>query len=163
ITTAASPASRLAPFATVIDLYQAGLGLPPARGRTARAQVVHRLHHLMTRAGLSDERAREVSTDLDRAMELRDGLGVAREAADRLGAAATPLAIATVFARSGGNPLFVEELAQAVRDAGPRGEDVPATARDVVSARIDRLPIKAKTALRYASVLGGTVRTRLLE
>jgi len=55
-----------------------------------------------------------------------------------------------VFARSGGNPLFVEELAQAVRDAGPRGEDVPATARDVVSARVDRLPIKAKTALRYA-------------
>jgi tetratricopeptide (TPR) repeat protein len=82
---------------------------------------------------------------------------------DRLGDAATPLAIATVFARSGGNPLFVEELAQAVRDAGPRGEDVPATARDVVSARVDRLPIKAKTALRYASVLGGTVRTRLLE
>jgi tetratricopeptide (TPR) repeat protein/tRNA A-37 threonylcarbamoyl transferase component Bud32 len=252
ITTAASPVSRLAPFATVIDLYQVALGLPPARGRTARAQVAHRLHHLMTRAGQSDERAREVATDLDRAMELRDGLGVAREAADlrprisaglatfrtlmtsrerpallviedihvidspslevmrhalampaagaelliltarpegapppevdavialddlsgadlralitdRLGDAATPLAIATVFARSGGNPLFVEELAQAVRDAGPRGEDVPATARDVVSARVDRLPLKAKTALRYASVLGGTVRTRLLE
>ncbi|HEX3764411.1 MAG TPA: AAA family ATPase, partial [Kofleriaceae bacterium] len=252
ITTAASPASRLAPFATVIDLYQAALGLPPARGRMARAQVVHRLHHLMIRAGYADERVREITTDLDRAMELRDGLGVAREAADlrprisaglttfrtlmtsrdrpallviedihvsdsaslealrqvlampaagaellvltlrpegppppavdgvialddlsgaelralitdRLGDAATPLAIATVFARSGGNPLFVEELAQAVRDAGPRGEDVPATARDVVSARIDRLPIKAKTALRYASVLGGMVRTRLLE
>ncbi len=252
ITTAASPASRLAPFATVIDLYQAALGLPPARGRTARVQVAHRLHHLMARAGLSDERAREVTIDLDRAMELRDGLGVAREAADlrprisaglatfrtlmtsrerpallviedihvidspslevmrhalampaagaelliltarpegapppavdavialddlsgadlralitdRLGDAATPLAIATVFARSGGNPLFVEELAQAVRDAGPRGEDVPATARDVVSARVDRLPLKAKTALRYASVLGGMVRTRLLE
>jgi len=36
----------------------------------------------MARAGLSDERAREVTIDLDRAMELRDGLGVAREAAD---------------------------------------------------------------------------------
>src|SRR5262249_30133352 len=79
---------------------------------------------------------------------------------DRLGGAATPLAIATVFARSGGNPLFVEELAQAVRDADA-GEDVPATARDVVSARVDRLPPKAKTALRFASVLGGGVRTRL--
>lgn len=68
-----------------------------------------------------------------------------------------------MLARSGGNPLFVEELAQAVRDAGPAGEDVPASARDVVSARVDRLPPKARTALRYASVLGGTVRARLLE
>ena len=253
ITTAASPASRMAPFATVIDLYQAALGLPPSRGRTARAQVVHRLYPLLSRTGLSDERARAITTDLDRAMELRDGLGVAaREGADlrprisaglsafrtvmtsreqpallviedihltdsaslevmrhalampapgaellvlttrpegppppavdgvialsdlagadlralitdRLGDAASPLAIATVFARSGGNPLFVEELAQAVRDAGSAGEDVPATARDVVSARVDRLPVKAKTALRFASVLGGTVRARLLE
>ncbi|HMG22168.1 MAG TPA: protein kinase [Kofleriaceae bacterium] len=252
ITTASSPASRMAPFATVIDLYQAALGLPPARGRGARAQVVHRLYHLMMRAGLPEERARAVTTDLDRAMELRDGLGVAREVADlrprisaglatfrtimtsrerpaltivedvhladsaslevmrhtlampaagpellvlttrpegppppavdaaialddlagpdlralivdRLGDAASPMAIATVLARSGGNPLFVEELAQAVRDAGAGGEDVPASARDVVSARVDRLPVKAKTALRYASVLGGTVRARLLE
>ena len=252
VTTAASPASRMAPFATVIDLYQAALGLPPARGRVARAQVVHRLYHLMTRAGFSDERARAVTVDLDRAMELRDGLGVAtrevadlrprisaglaafrtlmtsrerpalivvedihladsasleamRQAlampasgaellvlttrpegpppppvdavlalgdlagadlraliADRLGDAATPAAVATVLARCGGNPLFIEELAQAVRDAGA-AEDVPATARDVVSARVDRLPAKAKTALRFASVLGGTVRTRLLE
>ena len=36
---------------------------------------------------------------------------------DRLGDAATPITIATVLARGGGNPLFVEELAQAVRDA----------------------------------------------
>ncbi|HMG56292.1 MAG TPA: tetratricopeptide repeat protein, partial [Kofleriaceae bacterium] len=83
--------------------------------------------------------------------------------ADRLGSAATPLAVATVLARGGGNPLFIEELAQAVRDAGAAGEDVPASARDVVSARIDRLSPKARTALRFASVLGGAVRARLLE
>jgi serine/threonine protein kinase/tetratricopeptide (TPR) repeat protein len=252
-TAAASPVSRLAPFATVIDLYQAALGLPPARGRNARAQVVHRLQRAMIDAGLSAERARTVATDLDRAMELRDGIGVAarevadlrprisagfasfrtvftsRErpaltivedihladsaslevlrhtlampaqgaellvltarpegppppdsdavlvlgdlvgndlralAADRLGDAASARTIATVLARSGGNPLFIEELAQAVRDAGAAGEDIPATARDVVSARLDRLPPKAKTALRFASVLGGSVRVRLLE
>ncbi|HET9627065.1 MAG TPA: AAA family ATPase, partial [Kofleriaceae bacterium] len=250
---AASPASRLAPFATVIDLYQAALGLAPARGRTARAEVVRRLHHLMTRAGVPEDRVRVVVTDLDRAMELRDGLGVAaREVADlrprlsagiaafrtamasrarpaltiiedihladtasvevlrhtlgmpalgpellvlttrpegppppaadlvitlgdlvgqelrtliadRLGDQATPMAIAAVLARGGGNPLFIEELAQAVRDAGPAGEDVPASARDVVSARIDRLTGKAKAALRFASAIGGTVRVRLLE
>ena len=249
-TTAASPASRMAPFATVIDLYQVALGLPPARGRGARAELVNRLAHWMTRAGTPTERAREVAMDVDRAMELRDGLGIgAREAADlrprisaglavfraamhhgpaltvvedihladtaslevlrhtttmpahgaellvmtsrpdgapppavdlvltigdlvghelrmlitdRLGDAATPLAIATVLARGGGNPLFVEELAQAVRDAGG-ASDVPASARDVVSARVDRLSRKAKAALRFASVLGGTVRVRLLE
>src|SRR5262249_5960418 len=83
--------------------------------------------------------------------------------ADRLGDAATPRAIAAVLARGGGNPLFIEELAQAVREAGAAGEDIPATARDVVSARTDRLPPKAKTALRFASVLGRTVRVRLLE
>src|SRR5262249_28748571 len=74
--TAASPAGRLAPFSLIIDLYQAALGLAPARGRAARAQLVQRLTHLMTEAGASGERARAVALDLDRAMELRDGVGV---------------------------------------------------------------------------------------
>ena len=250
-TTAATPAGRLAPFAMVIDLYQAALRIPPSRGRGARAQVTHRLYQLLTGVGVPAERARAVTTDLDRAMELRDGVAVgARETADlrprisaglaayrsamasherpaltvvedvhladtaslevlrhllampargpellvltarpeglqppevdatielgdlagvdlralivdRLGDAATPTAIATLLARGGGNPLFLEELAQAVRDSG--AEHVPASARDVVSARIDRLPAKAKTALRFAALLGGTVRVRLLE
>ena len=253
IATAASPASRLAPFALVIDLYQAALGLAPARGRAARRQVVDRLLHLMSRGGVSTPRARAVAIDLDRAMELRDGLGVGapevadlrprisaglaafrvamadRERplltiiedvhqadsaslevlrhtlavpahgpellvltarpegapppvvdtvitigdlvggelraliADRLGDAGTPVNIAAVLARGGGNPLFVEELADAVRDAGASGEDVPASARDVVMARMERLSAGARAALRFASVLGGVVRTRLLE
>ncbi len=255
ITCAASPASHLTPFALVVDLYQAALRLPPARGRSARAQVVRRLMHLLLDAGVATERARAITTDLDRAMELRDGEAVgAREAADlrprlavglarfrtvgldrerplvtviedvhlsdsaslevlrhnltmpatgpellvmtarpeeprpeallptdlsislgdlvggelraliadRLGDAATPLNIAAVLSRGGGNPMFVEELALAVRDAGKSGEEVPASARDVVSARIDRLPPKARAALRFAAVLGGGVRARLL-
>jgi hypothetical protein len=250
VMTAGTPASRSAPFALVIDLYQAALGLPPARGRHARAQVVQRLHHLMLEAGVPEERARIIATDLDRAMELRDGVAVGTPEvadlrprisaglaafrtsmvdrnrplltviedihyadgasievlrhtlavpaqgpellilttrpdgppppavdatiavgdlvggelraliSDRLGDAATPLNIAAVIARGGGNPLFVEELAQAVREAG---DDVPATARDVVAARIDRLTPKAKAALRLAAVMGGTLRARLLE
>lgn len=248
IMTGANPASQLAPFALVIDLYQAALGLPPARGRAARAQTVQRLLHLMKEAGTADERARVIATDLDRAMELRDGLGVSPEVADlrprisaglaafraamvdrnrplltiiedihlsdgaslevlrhtlgvtalgpelllltarpegatpavdvvinvgdlsgadqkalitdRLGDAATPLNIATVMQRGGGNPLFIEELAQAVREAG--GE-VPATARDVVAARVARLSAKARMALNFAALLGGSIRARLLE
>ncbi|HUS28317.1 MAG TPA: protein kinase, partial [Kofleriaceae bacterium] len=249
VMTAANPASRYAPFALVIDLYQAALGLAPARGRVARQQVVHRLLHTLKEAGMADERSRVVATDLDRAMELRDGVALSSELADlrprisaglaafrtamidrqrpmltiiedihlsdsasievlrhtlavtalgpellvltgrpdvqipppvdvvieigdlvgpdlralvtdRLGDAATPLNIAAVLARGGGNPLFVEELAQAVRE---QGEDVPATVRDVIAARIDRLSTKAKIALRFGAVLGSTVRARLLE
>jgi serine/threonine protein kinase/tetratricopeptide (TPR) repeat protein len=250
VLTAANPASHHAPFALVIDLYQAALGLPPQRGRHARSQLVQRLLHLMREAGAPEGRARAVATDLDRAMELRDGVGlgapevadlrprlsagltafraamtdrerplltviedihladspsleVLRHAlavsapgpellvlttrpegppppavdvvigvgdlvgadlraliADRLGDQATPIHIAAVLARGGGNPLFVEELAQAVREAG---DDVPASARDVISARLDRLSPAAKVAVRLSAVLGETVRARLLE
>ena len=82
--------------------------------------------------------------------------------ADRLRDAATPMNIAAVLARGGGNPLFVEELADAVRDADPQ-EEVPASAREVISARLERLSERARAALRFASVLGGSVRARLLE
>jgi len=253
VTTGASLANQLAPFALLIDLYQAALGLPPTRGRAARGQVVQRLLHLLVNAGVNNERAKAVAMDLDRAMELRDGvsigapevadlrprisagLAVFRSAmadrkrplltliedihqadsaslevlrhtlavpamapellvltarpdgaspppvdgvlavgdlvggelraliADRLGDQATPYNIAAVLARGGGNPLFVEELAQAVKEAGASGEDVPASARDVVSARIEKLSTKARTALRFAAVLGATIRVRLLE
>jgi len=253
IRTAASPASKLAPFALVIDMYQAALGLPPARGRQARRQLVERLLHLMTGSGLPGSRARAIASDLDHAMELRDGLSVGapevadlrprisagltafriamadrerplltivddlhqsdsaslevlRHAlaipatgpelmvltgrpegldaphvdavinlgdlvggelraliADRLGEQATPYNIAAVLARGGGNPLFVEELAQAVRDAGDSGVDIPATARDVVLARMERLSQGARTILKYAAVIGGAARVRLLE
>jgi tetratricopeptide (TPR) repeat protein len=235
----------------VIDLYQAALGLPPARGRAARAQVVQRMLHLMGKGGVSTPRARAVAIDLDRAMELRDGMGVGAPEvadlrprisaglaafrvamsdrqrplltviedvhhadsaslevlrhtlavpaagpellvltarpegsvpvtdatitvgdlvggelrmliADRLGEIASPMNIAAVLARGGGNPLFIEELADAVRDADPQ-EEVPASAREVISARLERLSERARATLRFASVLGGSVRARLLE
>jgi tetratricopeptide (TPR) repeat protein/tRNA A-37 threonylcarbamoyl transferase component Bud32 len=79
---------------------------------------------------------------------------------DRLGDAASPVAVAAVIARAGGNPLFVEELAAAVREAGA---DVPATARDVIVARIDRLSPAARTVVQFAAVAGGAVRARILE
>ena len=66
-----------------------------------------------------------------------------------------------MIARAGGNPLFVEELATAVREAG--GGRVPATARDVIAARVDRLPPAAKTVLQFAAVAGDGVRVRILE
>ncbi len=253
VTAASSPANRLAPFSVVIDLYQSALGLAPARGRAARRLVTDRLLHLLARAGVANELGRAVATDLDHAMELRDGvslgapevadlrprisaglatfrramadserplltiiedlhyadsasLGVLRHAlampapgaelmvltsrpetttlpavdatlelgdlvggelraliTDRLGDQATPFNVAAVLARGGGNPLFVEELARAVREAGPDGDDIPASARDVVVARVERLSPGARTVLRFAAVLGPWARIRLLE
>jgi serine/threonine protein kinase/tetratricopeptide (TPR) repeat protein len=253
ILTAANPATRHSPFALLIDHYQASLGVAPARGRAARAWFLQHLLHVLKEKRVPDDRAREVVTDLDRAMELRDGVGVGapevadlrpriaaglavfREAmtdpqrprltviedvhlgdgpslevlrhtlamptkgpelliltarpegaapptvdamvevgdligaelraliADRLGDASTPLNIAAVIARGGGNPLFVEELAQAVREGAADDSEIPASARDVVAARVDRLTPRAKAALRLASVMGGTVRARIVD
>jgi serine/threonine protein kinase/tetratricopeptide (TPR) repeat protein len=252
VSIAANPASRLSPFSLLIELYQAALGQAPARGRTARTQLSQRLHHTLKSAGVADELARAVATDLDRAMELQGGVGTgapevsdlrprlsaglatfraamhARERrrltviedihladgpslevlrhsfgapadgaelvilssrpegvappnvdaelvvedlvggelraliADRLGDAATPDNIAAVIARGGGNPLFVEELAGAVRDAGS-GAQVPGSARDVALARIDRLTPRARAAVRFAAAMNGVVRARIVE
>lgn len=81
--------------------------------------------------------------------------------ADRLADAANPAAIAAVIARAGGNPLFVEELAAAVSEAG--GTEAPPSARDVIAARVARLPPPAKAVLQYAAVAGDGVRARILE
>ncbi|HEX4452156.1 MAG TPA: protein kinase [Kofleriaceae bacterium] len=259
VSIAANPASRLSPFSMVIELYQAALGQPPSRGRTARTQLSQRLNHVLKSAGVADELARAVATDLDRAMELQGGVGTgapevsdlrprlsaglatfraamrARERrrltviedihladgpslevlrhslgapaegaelvilssrpeagedalhvdakvavedlvgaelraliADRLGPAATPEHIAAVIARGGGNPLFVDVLAGAVREAAERGDgasgsEIPASARDVALARIDRLSPRARAAVRFAAAMNGVVRVRIVE
>jgi tetratricopeptide (TPR) repeat protein/tRNA A-37 threonylcarbamoyl transferase component Bud32 len=257
----AGPATRLSPFCLVLDFVQAVLNLPPQRGRAARDKLSQRLVRVLRRGEIEPAVIRAVTGDLERAMELRDGvyapdaseladlpdrvgaaLTVVRRclralhvaesegyadrltaiivienlhhadatsllsmrpamanrehgselflittegeppswpfldevialgdlvggelralAVDRLGEAATALNVAGVIGRGGGTPLFVEELAAAAQRAG---EELPGTARDVVAARVDRLSAAAQTAVRYAAVLGETVRARFLE
>ncbi len=48
-----------------------------------------------------------------------------------------------------------------MREIGP--DEVPASARDVVVARVDRLPASAKGVLQHAAVIGQTFRQRILE
>ena len=55
--------------------------------------------------------------------------------------------------RSGGNPLFLQELLQAARSAGSV-EGLPDSIQGIVMADIDRLTTADRTILRYASVLG---------
>jgi predicted ATPase len=64
--------------------------------------------------------------------------------------------------RSGGNPLFLQELLHAVRGAGSV-EGLPDSIEGMITADIDRLPIAERRLLRYASVLGMSFDSALLE
>ena len=112
---------------------------------------------------LATARPEHASFPADVTIELADleGDELIALVTERLAEAATPTAINAVIARAGGNPLFVEELAAAVREAG--AAEVPPTARDVIAARVARLPPAAKTVLQYAAVAGDGVRVRILE
>lgn len=65
--------------------------------------------------------------------------------------------------RSGGNALFLVELARAdVAADGRASEHVPATIRDAVLARLRRVGDAAASTLRTAAVLGATIDLDLL-
>ena len=66
--------------------------------------------------------------------------------------------VAELHARTGGNPLFVEELTRHARETG-WGEEglahgVPVEVREVIGQRVDRLGEPAAEALAFAAVLG---------
>ncbi len=61
--------------------------------------------------------------------------------------------VAAIAKRAGGNPLFLQELAAASEAAGGL-ESLPESIEAVIAARIDRLGPRARTLLRYASVVG---------
>ncbi len=57
--------------------------------------------------------------------------------------------------RSGGNPFFLEELAALVASGGMvEGDELPATVRGLVSARLDRLSVAEGAVVEDAAVLG---------
>lgn len=77
-----------------------------------------------------------------------------------------PELLAALVEKTGGNPLFIEEVARSLRETDlSRGADalrIPPTILDVLAARIDRLPDLAKSALQTASVIGRDFTQRLL-
>ncbi|MCW0213491.1 MAG: AAA family ATPase [Pseudonocardia sp.] len=79
-------------------------------------------------------------------------------------AGADPATVALVADRTGGNPLFVRELARLIAAEGvaAAGHAVPAGVRDVLRRRLARLPGPAQTVLRQASVLGRDVDVDVL-
>src|SRR5690349_8592454 len=83
-------------------------------------------------------------------------------------AARTALAeetIAAMVERTGGVPLFVEELTRAVLESGGAkltGREIPATLHDSLMARLDRLG-PAKEVIQVGAVIGGDFSYELLH
>ncbi len=73
-----------------------------------------------------------------------------------------PDVLATVIERSGGNPLFLQELIAAAR-AGGAADTLPDTVEALISARIDTLSAADRSLLRYGAVLGGRFPMWLLQ
>lgn len=68
--------------------------------------------------------------------------------------------------RSGGNPLFLEELCQLLGAGGVPtgpGPDVPVTLHGLIEARVHRLPPEQAELLRAAAVIGNVIPYWLLE
>ncbi|HET9417410.1 MAG TPA: adenylate/guanylate cyclase domain-containing protein, partial [Candidatus Limnocylindria bacterium] len=71
------------------------------------------------------------------------------------GVAITDEATARVLERSGGNPLFLEELMHGEHSADPAGSHrLPASIHEMLLARLDALPALARRVLQVASVVG---------
>jgi tetratricopeptide (TPR) repeat protein len=108
------------------------------------------------------QRAHHLQLALDRlsARDVREIVGAV--AADRALADET---VATLVERTGGVPLFVEELTRAVLERGDAGREahtIPATLHDSLMARLDRLG-DAKELLQMGAVLGGEFSYELLR
>ncbi len=62
---------------------------------------------------------------------------------------------ARVVETAEGNPLFIEELAAAAAERpASRGDDLPTTIRELVSARLDCLPANERVVLLDAAIVG---------
>jgi DNA-binding CsgD family transcriptional regulator/tetratricopeptide (TPR) repeat protein len=74
-----------------------------------------------------------------------------------LGFPPTPARVDDVYTRAEGNPFFAEEV-MALGDA----DDVPATVRELLQARVDDLPVRSRRAVRAAAAAGRRVEHALL-
>ena len=96
-------------------------------------------------------------------LRLEELSGPARETLieDRLGESYDTKGATEVARRTGGNPLYIEELCRTIGEVG--WDATPATIRDSVVARIDRLSRRTRAVLQRAAVIGETFRSSILE
>lgn len=94
--------------------------------------------------------------------------GLTPDEAETLVVAATssaplrPHEVETLVTRAGGNPLFLHEILQVVRETGSV-EELPDSLGSVVSRSIDALPPLTRTILRYCAVLGRSFRIAIVQ
>jgi DNA-binding CsgD family transcriptional regulator/tetratricopeptide (TPR) repeat protein len=125
---------------------------------TYRSDELHRRHPV-----------RPLLADLERIPETERialaGLGRADLVELLIGLGRNDIDLATVsalLARTGGNPLYVEELVAAAPSAAALHSGLPATLADVVLARVGQLSAASQSVLRQAAVLGTELDDRLL-
>jgi tetratricopeptide (TPR) repeat protein len=96
-------------------------------------------------------------------LSLRDGGSVVQAICQQV--QLPPPLIHDILATAEGNPLFLEELAQAAVEQSNRQVSlaVPDTIQGALLARIDRLPQTTKRLLQTAAILGRSVSHWLLE
>ena len=70
--------------------------------------------------------------------------------------------LGALSSRAAGNPLFMLELAAAVRGAGSMG-GLPATLEGLVASRVDRLSASDRQVLRYAAVIGSRFSPQMVR
>src|SRR5207302_8584793 len=63
--------------------------------------------------------------------------------------------------RTGGNPLFLEEVTRSLVETG--AARIPPTVEDVLMARVDRLPAGLKVVLQTTAVIGPEFSKTVLE
>jgi TOMM system kinase/cyclase fusion protein len=68
--------------------------------------------------------------------------------------AADPGLVEAVASRTDGVPLFVEEVLHAIGRQGEAAGQVPATVRELLTARLDALSARARTTVQVAAALG---------
>jgi DNA-binding CsgD family transcriptional regulator/tetratricopeptide (TPR) repeat protein len=119
-----------------------------------RSDDLHRRHPL--RPSLLELARSTRAEHIDLAPLDRDG--VADLMAAWSPAATDPALVGAVLARSGGNPLFVEELLA----AGAESATIPPRLADLLLARIDALSPAAARMLRLAAAGGTRVDTQLV-
>jgi class 3 adenylate cyclase/tetratricopeptide (TPR) repeat protein len=64
--------------------------------------------------------------------------------------------VPAVAERSGGNPLFAEEMARRILEEGAHAEQLPETVQAVLAARLDALEPFERRLVQHASVVGRT-------
>lgn len=83
--------------------------------------------------------------------------------ADNLEGQRTTDLVEAVERRAGGNPFYIRELCQVLREVSYTTiSEIPATVQGVITSRVDRLPAFAKLILQHAAVIGPSFREGVL-